>query len=89
MNITPLRDNVIVKPNPVETTTKSGIIIPDSAKEKPIKGEVIACGKGKKDDPLTVKKGDIILYGKHSGKEIEIDDNKYLIMTEAEILAII
>ncbi|HMX61197.1 MAG TPA: co-chaperone GroES, partial [Chitinophagales bacterium] len=71
------------------TKTKSGIIIPDSAKEKPQKGEVVAVGPGKKDEPTTVKVGDTILYGKYSGTEINVDGNDYLIMRESDILAIV
>lgn len=87
--VTPLHDRVIVEPFEVEKMSKGGIIIPDNAKEKPIKGKVFSCGTGKKDEPLTVKKGDTVLYGKHAGSEIEIDDKKYLIMRESDILAIV
>lgn len=87
--VTPLHDRVIIEPAELEKISKGGIIIPDAAKEKPVKGIVISAGKGKKDEPVTVKKGDIVLYGKHAGNEIEIDDKKYLIMRESDILAII
>jgi chaperonin GroES len=89
VNIKPLADRVVVKANEAETKTKSGIIIPDSAKEKPQRGEVMAVGAGKKDEPMTVKVGDTVLYGKYSGTEINIDGTDYLIMRESDILAII
>lgn len=93
MNLTPLHDRVIVKPAPGEETTKGGIIIPDSAKEKPQRGEVIAVGNGKVNDegktqPLAVKVGDNVLYGKYSGTEISVDGVDYLIMRESDIFAI-
>ena len=89
LSIQPLADRVVVKAAAAETKTKSGIIIPDSAKEKPQKGEVVAVGPGKKDEPITVKVGDTILYGKYSGTEINVDGNDYLIMRESDILAIV
>lgn len=89
VNIQPLADRVVVRANEAETKTKSGIIIPDSAKEKPQRGEVVAVGKGKKDEPMTVKVGDTVLYGKYSGTEINIDGDDLLIMREADILAIV
>ena len=89
LNITPLADRVVVQPAEAETTTASGIIIPDTAKEKPQKGSVVAVGSGKKDEPMTVKIGDAVLYGKYSGTEITIDGNDYLIMRESDILAIV
>jgi chaperonin GroES len=89
MTVKPLADRVLVKPAEAEMTTKSGIIIPDTAKEKPQKGTVIAVGPGKKDEPTTVKKNDVVLYGKYSGTEINIDGEDYLIMRESDILAII
>lgn len=88
-NVTPLHDRVIVKPAAAETKTAGGIIIPDTAKEKPQRGTVVAAGPGKKDEPVTVKKGDIVLYGKYSGTEINIDGEDLLIMRESDILAII
>ena len=88
MNIRPLADRVLVKPAAAEEKTVSGIIIPDSAKEKPLKGEVIAVGEGTKDEQMVVKKGDEVLYGKYAGTEIEIDGEKYLIMRQSDILAI-
>ncbi len=89
MNIKPLADRVIVEPAPAEETTKGGIIIPDTAKEKPQRGTVVAVGPGKKDEPTTVKAGDTVLYGKYSGTEIQVEGNDYLIMRESDILAIV
>ncbi|QQR97155.1 MAG: co-chaperone GroES [Sphingobacteriales bacterium] len=89
LNIQPLADRVVVKAAEAEQVTKSGIIIPDTAKEKPQRGEIVAAGPGKKDEPTTVKVGDTVLYGKYSGTEINIDGNDYLIMRESDILAII
>ena len=88
-NITPLHDRVIVKPAPAEEKTAGGIIIPDTAKEKPQRGKVLAIGTGKKDEPMSVKPGDTVLYGKYAGTEINIDGEDYLIMRESDILAII
>ncbi|HOM63648.1 MAG TPA: co-chaperone GroES [Dysgonamonadaceae bacterium] len=88
MNIRPLADRVLVKPAAAEEKTVSGIIIPDSAKEKPLKGDVIAVGNGTKDEEMVVKEGDKVLYGKYAGTEIEIDGEKYLIMRQSDILAI-
>ena len=89
INITPLSDRVIIKQEEAETTTASGIIIPDNAQEKPQKGSVIACGKGTNDNPITVKVGDNILYGKYAGTELNYEGEDYLIMRESDILAII
>ena len=89
LNIKPLADRVLVEPLEAETKTASGIIIPDSAKEKPQQGVVIAVGAGKKDEPMTVKVGDKVLYGKYCGNEISVDGKKYLIMHESDIFAII
>ncbi len=89
VNVQPLADRVLVKPAPAEETTKSGIIIPDTAKEKPQRGTVVAVGNGKKDEPMTVKAGDAVLYGKYSGTEITIDGEEYLIMRESDIFAIV
>lgn len=89
VNIKPLADRVLVKPAKAEEKTAGGIIIPDTAKEKPQKGIVIAVGTGKKDEPMTVKVGDNVLYGKYSGTEISVDGNDYLIMRESDIYAII
>ena len=89
MNIKPLADRVLVKPAAAEEKTISGIIIPDSAKEKPLKGEVLAVGKGTKDEEMEVAVGDSVLFGKYSGQEIELEGEKYLIMKQSDILAII
>ncbi len=85
----PLKDRVIVEPSPAEEKTAGGIIIPDTAKEKPQKGIVVAVGNGKKDEPMTLKVGDVVLYGKYSGTEVTIDGNTYLIMKEDDIYAVI
>jgi len=84
-----LGDRVLVEPAPAEVKTSSGIIIPDTAQEKPQRGRVIAVGNGKKDEPLTVKVGDTILYGKYSGTEFKFEDKNLLIMNESDIYAII
>lgn len=89
MNIKPLADRVLVKPTPAEEKTISGIIIPDSAKEKPLKGEVLAVGDGTKDEKMVLKVGDNVLYGKYAGTELEFDGEEYLIMRQSDILAII
>ncbi|MEM7109181.1 MAG: co-chaperone GroES [Bacteroidota bacterium] len=89
VNIQPLADRVLVEAAAAEEKTASGIIIPDTAKEKPQKGKVVAVGTGKKDEPLTVKAGDEILYGKYAGTEITVDGNEYLIMRESDIFAIV
>ncbi|MGY6559922.1 MAG: co-chaperone GroES [Nitritalea sp.] len=89
VNIKPLADRVLVEPAAAEEKTASGLFIPDTAKEKPQKGTVVAIGNGKKDEPLTVKVGDTVLYGKYSGTELSFDGQDYLIMREADILAII
>jgi len=84
----PINDRVVVKPAPAEEKTMGGIIIPDTAKEKPQRGEVIAVGPGKEDNKMTVKKGDIVLYGKYAGQEIHHEGVDYLIMREDDILVI-
>jgi chaperonin GroES len=89
INIKPLADRVIVEPAQAEEKTASGLIIPDSAKEKPQRGTVLAVGDGKKDEPLTVKAGDTVLYGKYAGTEITIDGKDLLIMRESDIFAIV
>ena len=89
LNVKPLADRVLVEPAAAEQKTAGGIIIPDTAKEKPQKGTVVAIGNGKKDEPLTVKIGDQVLYGKYSGTEINFEGKDYLIMRESDILAII
>ncbi len=92
--IKPLHDRVIVKPSEAEEKTKGGIILPDTAKEKPIEGKVVAVGGGKtaedgKVTPLTVKVGDVVLYGKYSGTEIRVDQDDYLIMRESDIFGVV
>lgn len=89
VTIRPLADRVLIEPALAETTTASGIIIPDSAKEKPQKGTVIAIGTGSKEEPLTVKVGDTVLYGKYAGTELAVEGNDYLIMRESDIFAIV
>ena len=89
MNIKPLADRVLTKPAAAEEKTVSGIIIPDTAKEKPLKGEVVAVGNGTKDEEMVVKVGDNVLYGKYAGTEVEFDNEKYLIMRQSDVLAII
>lgn len=89
MTIQPLADRVLVKPAPAEEKTIGGIIIPDTAKEKPAKGEVIATGNGTKDEEMVVEVGDQVMYGKYAGQEIDVDGEKLLIMRQSDILAII
>ena len=89
LNIKPLSDRVLIEPVAAETKTASGIFIPDTAKEKPQKGTVVAVGNGTKDEEMVVKVGDNVLYGKYAGTEIELDGEKYLIMRQADVLAII
>tara|TARA_B100000524_G_scaffold81771_2_gene37531 strand:+ start:14780 stop:15055 length:276 start_codon:yes stop_codon:yes gene_type:complete len=84
----PLADRVLVQPAPAEQKTTSGIIIPDTAKEKPLKGTVVAVGPGKKDESMTVKVGDAVLYGQYSGTELKIENGEYLIMKESDIYGI-
>ncbi len=89
LNIKPIADRVVVEPAPAEEKTASGIIIPDTAKEKPQRGKVVAVGNGKKDEPITVKVGDEVLYGKYSGTEITYEGKDYLIMRESDIYAVL
>lgn len=89
LNVKPLADRVLVEPKPAEEKTASGIYIPDTAKEKPQEGKVVAAGPGKKDEPMEVKVGDTVLYGKYSGTEITVDGKDYLIMRQSDILAVI
>lgn len=89
MKIQPLGERVVIEPLAAETTTASGIIIPDTAKEKPSKGTVMAVGKGTDGKDLTVKNGDVVLYGKFAGTEVELEGKTYLIMQESDILAIV
>jgi chaperonin GroES len=89
MSIKPLADRVLIRPAAAEEKTVGGIIIPDSAKEKPLKGDVVAAGNGTKDEAIVVKAGDKVLYGKYAGTEIEVEGEKLLIMRQSDILAII
>ena len=89
LNIKPLADRVIIEPSAAEEKTAGGIIIPDTAKEKPSKGTVVAVGPGTKDNPITVKVGDEVLYGKYAGTEISFEDKDFMIMRESDIVAII
>ena len=89
LNIRPLADRVIIEPAAAETKTASGIIIPDTAQEKPQRGTVVAVGPGKKDEPMTVSVGDVVLYGKYSGTEFKYEGGDYLIIREADIMAIV
>lgn len=87
--IKPLADRVLIEPKEAETKTASGIYIPDTAKEKPQQGIVLAAGPGKKDEPMEVKVGDQVLYGKYAGTEVTVEDKKYLIVKQSDILAIL
>lgn len=89
VNFKPLADRVLVEPVAAETKTASGIIIPDTAKEKPQEGVVVAVGEGKKDEPLTVKVGDKVLYGKYAGTELKLDGKEYLIVRESDLLGVL
>ncbi|MBQ5541414.1 MAG: co-chaperone GroES [Bacteroidales bacterium] len=89
LNIKPLCTRVVVKVQEAETKTKSGIYIPDSAKEKPQRGEIVAVGNGTKDEAMELKAGDVVLYGKYAGTKIEIDGEEYLIMNQSDVLAIV
>ena len=87
--IKPLADRVLVEPKEAETKTASGLYIPDTAKEKPQEGKVIAAGPGKKDEPMEVKVGDEVLYGKYAGTEVTVEGKKYLIVKQSDILAVL
>lgn len=89
LNIKPIADRVVVEAAPAEEKTAGGIIIPDTAKEKPQKGKVVAVGNGKKDEPMTVKVGDTVLYGKYAGTELSYEGVEYLIMRESDIYAVL
>jgi len=89
MKIQPLADRVLIQPTPAEETTLSGIIIPDSAKEKPLKGTVIAVGNGTKDEEMVLKEGQTVLYGKYAGTEIDVEGDKMLIMRQSDVLAVV
>ncbi|MBQ2460216.1 MAG: co-chaperone GroES [Bacteroidaceae bacterium] len=89
MNIKPLADRVLIEPAPAETKTVGGIIIPDTAKEKPLRGKVVAVGHGTKDEEMVLKAGDEVLYGKYAGTELEFDGQKYLIMRQSDVVAVL
>ena len=89
MNIKPLADRVLILPTPAEEVTATGIIIPDSAKEKPLKGTVVAAGNGTKDEEMVLKQGDTVIFGKYAGTEVEFEGEKYLIMRQNDVLAVI
>ena len=89
MNIKPLADRVLVKAAPAEEKTIGGIIIPDTAKEKPLQGTVLAVGNGTKDEEMVLKSGDTVLYGKYAGTEVELEGEKYLIMRQSDVLAVL
>ena len=89
MNIKPLADRVLINPAKAEEKTVAGIIIPDTAKEKPLKGEVVAVGEGTKDEKMVLKAGDTVLFGKYAGTEIEVGEEKYLIVRQSDVLAIL
>jgi len=89
MNIKPLSDRVLIAPAAAEEKTVGGIIIPDTAKEKPLKGQVVAVGNGTKDEEMVLKVGDTVLYGKYAGTELEVEGEKYLIMRQSDVLAIL
>ena len=89
MNIKPLADRVLIKAAPAEEKTAGGIIIPETAKEKPLQGEVLAVGNGTKDEEMVLKAGDTVLYGKYAGTEVELDGEKYLIMRQSDVLAVL
>ena len=89
MNIKPLADRVLIEPAEAETKTASGLYIPDTAKEKPQRGKVIAVGSGKKDEPMELKTGDVVLYGKYAGTEINVEGKDYLMMRQSDVLAVL
>ena len=89
MTVKPLADRVLIKPPPAEEVTASGIIIPDSAKEKPLRGTVMAVGNGTKDEEMTLKEGAQVLFGKYAGTEVQIDGEKALIMRQNEVFAVV
>ncbi|MCM1317650.1 MAG: co-chaperone GroES [Bacteroides sp.] len=89
MKIKPLADRVLIQPTAAEEVTAAGIIIPDSAKEKPLKGKVLAVGTGTKDEEMVLKEGDTVLYGKYAGTEVELDGEKVIIMRQNEVLAVV
>lgn len=89
MKLKPLADRVLIQPTAAEEVTASGIIIPDTAKEKPMRGKVVAVGNGTKDEEMILKEGDVVLYGKYAGTEIDVDGDKMIIMRQSEVLAVV
>ena len=89
MSIKPLADRMLIEPAPAETKTVGGIIIPDTAKEKPLQGTIVAVGKGTKDEEMVLKEGDTVLYGKYAGTELEFEGKKYLIMRQSDVVAVL
>ena len=89
MTIKPLADRVLIEPAPAETKTVGGIIIPDTAKEKPLQGTIVAVGQGTKDEEMILKEGDVVLYGKYAGPELELEGKKYLVMRQSDVVAIL
>ena len=89
MSIKPLADRVLIEPAPAETKTVGGIIIPDTAKEQPLQGTIVAVGKGTKDEEMVLKEGDTVLYGKYAGTELEFEGKKYLIMRQSDVVAVL
>lgn len=89
MTIKPLADRVLIEPAPAETKTIGGIIIPDTAKEKPLQGTVVAVGQGTKDEEMILKEGDTVLYGKYAGTELEHEGKKYLVMRQSDVVAVL
>ena len=89
MTVKPLADRVLIEPAPAETKTVGGIIIPDTATEKPLKGTVVAVGPGTKDEDMQLKEGDVVLYGKYAGTELDVEGQKYLIMRQSDVVAIL
>ena len=89
MSIKPLADRVLIEPAPAETKTVGGIIIPDTAKEKPLQGTIVAVGKGTKDEEMVLKEGDTVLYGKFAGTDLEFEGKKYLIMRQSDVVAVL
>ena len=89
MSIKPLADRVLIEPAPAETKTVGGIIIPDTDKEKPLQGTIVAVGKGTKDEEMVLKEGDTVLYGKYAGTELEFEGKKYLIMRQSDVVAVL
>ena len=89
MNIKPLFDRVLIEPTPAEEVTLGGIIIPDTAKEKPLKGKVVAVGAGTKDEPMVLSVGDEVLFGNYAGTELELESVKYLMMRQSDVLAVV